>query len=471
MEYPQTPNSQLDEFFDEPTSDLDEKMQNQGGRVALNENLPPKRKEKVKVGTVLLAVGIALVSFLGGYFTHWGLLDAEMRSLINVKRAIDQNYYTEIDNDTFYGALFDVINDKLLDSYSKYMTADEYAAVNESATGKWSGLGLTFLTEDELGQEQMRIIKVSGNSPAERLGIMEGDEVVGFGAVDGEMIESRSFDAFLAFTQAYNQGEAFCVRIMSGEQSRVVTITKETFVENYVFYRSNTTAYGFGGENATEIKTLNNSLAALGQDTAYIRLTQFNGGAATQFASTMSVFKQENKKNLILDLRANGGGYLDVLCEIAAYFCKDTSEKQPAVALAVNKDGVEQAYTAKKNVYSEYFSSDSRICVLADASSASASECLLGAMLDYKTIGYADICLSQRGGVAKTFGKGIMQMTYPFGLVNTDAIKLTTSRICWPISKNCIHDRGILPEDGTKTVAENYQKDVELVAAIAALGL
>lgn len=471
MEEEKTPKSTQDEFFDAPTSVDVEKSALEGGRVETNKQNVPQKQGKFKVGYVFLAVGIALASFVGGFFTQRGMLDEEMLSLINVKTAIDENYYTEIDDDTFYGVIFDAINNQILDPYSEYMTADEYAAFNESATGKWSGLGLTFITAGENGQDQMLITKVSGNSPAEKQGILDGDKIIGYGETEESVTDDQSFESFSQFLEGYEAGENFVLKILSGEQTRMVTIAKEAFVENYVFYRSNTTSYTFTGENATEKTAMNNPLTALDTDTAYVRLTQFNGSASAQFASTMSVFKQENKKNLILDLRANGGGYLNILCDVAAYFCKDASGDNPLIAVSVDKDGNEEKYTASKNLYQDYFSEDSRICILADSSSASASECLIGAMLDYKTVSYGDICLSERSGVAKTYGKGIMQMTYPFGLGNTDAIKLTTARICWPVSKNCIHDRGIVKEDGTKTVAENYQKDAELIAAIDALGL
>ena len=107
--------------------------------------------------------------------------------------------------------------------------------------------------------------------------------------------------------------------------------------------------------------------------------------------------------------------------------------------------------------------------MLADEDSASASECLIGCMLDYGAIGYADICLTEYGGRAKTFGKGIMQTTYLVNVFQRDAIKLTTAKILWPLTKNCIHGRGVLAADGTKTTARNYNGEEELVNAIKTL--
>ena len=207
----------------------------------------------------------------------------------------------------------------------------------------------------------------------------------------------------------------------------------------------------------------------LDEKTAYIRLTQFNGNAATEFQLAMDKFKEEGKTNLVLDLRSNGGGYMNILQEIASYFCKGESGSS-LVALAKYREGQKEKFYSKDSYYADYFQETSKIKVLADSLTASASECLLGSMLDYGAITYSDICLSERNGVAKTYGKGIMQSTYPFGFIgDVDAIKLTTAQIYWPKSENCIHGRGILPEDGTKTVSENYEKDAEITSAIAKL--
>ena len=147
---------------------------------------------------------------------------------------------------------------------------------------------------------------------------------------------------------------------------------------------------------------------------------------------------------------------------ISKYFCKNAKEKTPVVAVA-DFGEKRTSYKATGNCYYDYFTNESRICVLADRYSASASECLIGCMIDYGAISYADICLAERGGVAKTYGKGIMQETTLVNLFRQDAITLTTAEIRWPVSDNSIHGRGVLPEDGTKTVEENidFEKETE----------
>ena len=139
------------------------------------------------------------------------------------------------------------------------------------------------------------------------------------------------------------------------------------------------------------------------------------------------------------------------------------------MAKAVDRNGKEYVFNAKSNLYDDYFSAGSKVYVLADSGTASASECLMGCMLDYGCIDYENICLSYRQGKAKTYGKGIMQTTRTRYLWTSEAIKLTTATICWPLSGTCIHGVGITDENGAKTVEENYSADGEISAALSAL--
>lgn len=443
----------------------------QGGDFSARRAPQPARQNEKKHKRAWAAVGIALgliASYFVGYFSYSAGLDSEMRSLIKTKDAIQDLYYDEVTDEQFYNVLFGAINNQLLDPYSAYMNADEFAAFLADAEGIWSGLGISFSTQDEKGNAQLLITRVSGNSPAERAGLTEGTYIVGYGETETQLTYDAKYEDFLAFVDGREADEAFTLAIKKEGVEEKISIAKEAFVENYVFYRTNKTAYRFTGEDALTETEWQNPLTALDDDTAYIRLTLFNGNAAKQFKTAMKRFKEEGKKHLVLDLRENGGGYMDILQEIASYFCKNASSQKPLIAKAKYKDGDVDKFEANGNYYSSYFSADSKIRLLADHNTASASECLIGCMIDYGTLTYADICLSERQGVAKTYGKGIMQSTYPLRFLGKiDAIKLTTAKIFWPISETCIHDRGVLPDDGCFTVKENYQKDAELTAALA----
>lgn len=430
----------------------------------------PKKKSKNKALYAVLAAVFAVICFLGGALATWFSLDSEMRSLVKLKNRIQSDYFEEITDEKFYGAVFDGINAGILDEYSWYMTADDYKQMQSAGKGNQSGIGVTLDVMSENGEAQMLVLLVSGNSPAAQAGVREGDYILGYGDTQSEITPCTVFDEFAAYINGKQAGETFYIQIKSGKtgEPRVIAIYKEAFVTSYVSYRTNTLSYSFTGKKADEWTAGTDSLSALSSDTAYIRLTQFNGKAGSEFDRAMEQFKTDGKKNLVLDLRGNGGGYLDVMQDISKYFCKNAKETRPVVAVA-DYGEYQEKFKAKSNDYYDYFSDESRICVLADSSSASASECLIGCMLDYGTIEYKDICLSTRDNVAKTYGKGIMQTTYPLKLFKPDAVKLTTAKICWPVSGNCIHGRGVLPEDGALTVAENQEKDAEIISAIQTL--
>lgn len=427
------------------------------------------KKKKRKLGKIVSTIALCLEMVAVGFFCAYASVDREIRSLIWTKNQIRKNYIEDVTDEEFYGAVFDAVN-SLLDSYSQYFSAEEYKAVLESATGRWIGMGITFSTQDGEKNPRLLAIKIAGNSPAERAGIKVGTYILGFGSSQSEITESQDYTDLVAFLDSYGEGETFVLKLRDGETGTPYfkEIAMESFVENYVFYRSKTTAYSFVGANATKKQATDNPLSTLDESTAYIRLTEFNGRAAEEFALAMDVFKSEGKKNLILDLRMNGGGYMDILCEIASYFCKDAKGKSPVVAAAVYKNGRREEFKADGNKYGAYFSSDSKISVLADSDTASASECLIGCMADYGAIGFGDIYLSYRGEKARTYGKGIMQTTYPrYYLSGSDAIKLTTAKIVWPVSGKTIHGVGVTTEDGAKTVSENYEGDREIEEAIA----
>lgn len=431
-----------------------------------------KRKGVKRAACILGCAAVVAGAFFGGFFTYKATLPGQIDSLLWAKERIQSDYYKEVSDEEFFSAVFFGVN-ALLDDYSWYMSEEEYIRAQKQSAGEFSGTGLYFSVQQEGEEERLTIARVAGGSPAEAAGIREGSRVTGFGTSESELQSVVSFAEFYSFVSALKTGEEFYLRELCypyGESdARVVKVHKENFIENYVFYRSDVSSYVYLGENAEETEKRDHSLTALPSDAAYIRLTQFNGNAAKEFAAAMARFKADGKKRLILDLRDNGGGDMDILRSIAAYFCKGATKSKPVVAKAVDRDGNEYSFTAKGNLYNDYFGEDGKVYVLADSGTASASECLMGCMIDYGCIGYADICLSYRNGEAKTYGKGIMQTTrsrYPWA---SEAIKLTTATIRWPVSVTCIHGVGITAADGTKTVEENYSVDGEILAALAAM--
>jgi len=403
-----------------------------------------------KAFKIIAAVIIAAAIFFAGFFVRYLTLDKSVKSVIWAKEQIDSHYYTDISDEEFLEALTDGL-DSVLDNYSTYYTADEYNDYKSSYAGNNTGVGLSFT----FTYGAPRIFRVSGNSPAEKAGITEGAFVVGFGDSEDSITYSTTYSDFTAYMSGVASYTDFVLALsdsLEGGNITYYTLQKQSYNENYVFYRSATSAYRFEGTNAGTTTAYDGAIEGLASDTAYIRLNRFAGNAEKQFKAALDIFKSEGKKNLVLDLRGNGGGDLDVLCGIAAYLCKNAEGSSPVVLSAKYKSGSTVNFNAKGNYYNDYFSSDSKITLLANVNTASASECLIGAMVEYGTSDYSDIILSDILGTAKTYGKGIMQTTYTNAALGGEAIKLTVATVHWPVSGKCIHGVGVTVDDGARSV-------------------
>ncbi len=451
------------DFFEEPTI-VEEEISQEEKQVARSD-APRQKIKKAKILNILLAVGIGASCFCVGFFArHWSL-DKEMRTLIKVKNTIQDEYYEDVSDEAFYDAVYAGVNNYLLDSYSWYMTEEEYDEMRVQATGQQSGIGIYFLS----GITDLNVYRVAGNSPAEAAGIQKDDTIIAVGKTEDSLLPCTQRKDFIDFLSTVTDGEEFCLqwRTMKNEIKSAKT-RKEVYVENYVFYKTNEKSYGFESDGIHQIKMVGEPLTVLDDDTAYIKITQFNGTAGSVFDKAMAVFKLQEKKNLIIDLRGNGGGYMDVMQSISKYFCKSSKEDKPIAAIADYGER-KQNFHADGNTYYDFFAEDSRVMVLADNMTASASECLIGCMYAYDVLNYADICLVEdTNGVARTYGKGIMQTTYTIAM--DGALKLTTAKVMWPTSTPySIHGVGVTKADGTKTVSSTLSYEAQTLAAIEAL--
>ena len=187
-------------------------------------------------------------------------------------------------------------------------------------------------------------------------------------------------------------------------------------------------------------------IEALGDKTALIRLDGFEGDVASQLEKAIQIMKDNNRTKLILDLRNNGGGYMSILTKVAKHLIYNGGKK---TLIAYSKGKTEnESFYMENGVRNDFIEN---IAVLANEGTASASECLIGAMLYYGEKFSIDNLVIEKNseGTAKTYGKGIMQSTYKF--LDGSALKITTAKILWPDKETCIHLKGILPIDANAT--------------------
>lgn len=410
----------------------------------------------IGAGCTALAVVLFFVGLLCGSLTS--VRGANRLSW--AKEMIQTYYYREISDEEFYAATMDGLfgsgsGSGILDRYSAYYSAEDYQKREQEQAGDKSGLGVT--VSYRASENRAWLYRVEGNSPAERAGLKAGMYILGYGETEESL--SGEIGNFSAFVAGKSAGEDFCISAATAPDGEgvIYTVAKAEYKQNYVFYVDADMGYRFVGKDATMSESYMSAYDYLDGETAVIRLDSFAGDAAKQFVSALQIFKERGKKHLILDLRNDGGGQMSVLGEIACYLCKNAPQHNFAVAAAEYRGGKKEIFTARENCYQTYLDGV-KVSVLANYNTASASEALLGAMLDYGTIGYADIYLAEINGIARTYGKGIMQATYS-NLLTGEAIKLTVATIAWPVSGFCLHDRGILPEDGAISVHANGEVD------------
>ena len=396
-------------------------------------------KQKKNFGKKVLAgaciVLAAFFFFTAGWFCHILSLGDNARSLLWAVKTVENHFYGNITEDELYNKFFD---DFSLDPYSEYYTREEYESLYSQHAGNHADFGLQFRAEGEA----LRIVRTVGNSPAERAGISGGMYVLAYGK-DGENLKTGGLSDFRTFVSGLDSVVLRCGYDPEGTDARLYEIEREDYSASAVLYRDGEGALRFVGEGKPAL----GALAGIPADTAYIRLDEFYGTAASEMTAALSAMKARGKHALILDLRSNGGGYLSVFQQIAALLLRNAEERTPVVAYSRDNRGKETVWRAPANRFREFFGEDCKIYILADEMTASASECLIGALVSYGTTPYERIFL--RAETGKTYGKGIMQSAYTDSAGNV--LKLTSAQMYWP-NGTTIHGVGVRAEDGAAAV-------------------
>lgn len=340
---------------------------------------------------------------------------------------------------------------KLLDRYSAYYTKEEYEEEIKSNAGEFYGLGVTLSVIEGAGA---MIVTVSGNSPALAAGLEPGDIIIG-GEAQGESVTFENYAQFSEFISARKKDEQFTLK--TAERDYIVA--KKSFTQSYVSMSTNSTGWEFRstvGDRLVMFENVERRMDFLPDGAAYVRLSQFFGEAANEFGKVVEKFNAASMNTLILDLRSNGGGYVNVMQSIGGYFVKSASKTAMS---AVYKNGKRENFICYS--HAKKIGSGAQVYILANSGTASASEALIGVLIDYGISSFENVFLSDYteeylatlGEDAKTgrsYGKGIMQSTYT-NKRTQEVLKLTSAKIYWPGGK-CIHDVGLTAKDGCTLV-------------------
>lgn len=392
---------------------------------------------------IVLAVFIITGSFTLGYFTNAWSNGKDAEYVGELVRYLKN--YGVIDTETLevknldYEDISKMIASSLSasDNYCSYYTQEEYEKVVNNGSGNYTGIGISVLGDD------LSVFKVTLNSPAHKAGVECGDNLLGAIRGGKETLFS-SYKDVTNFIAQVPLGSEFILNALRNGENVSFKIKREKYVASYVTYMdSEKEVYFLSDDGKTPEKTVSDGgIPALPQDTAYISLSKFEGESYGEICTALDFMKERGRSKLIFDLRDNGGGYMSVLTGIATRLCDAKTGKAFTVAMAKDAKGATTEYKSHGNRFGDFIS---KISVIANERSASASECLMGAMLYYGNAVQKEYVVIENdvlsGGTARTFGKGIMQTTFP--LSDGGAIKLTTAVIYQPDGATCIHNKGI----------------------------
>ncbi|NSW93696.1 MAG: S41 family peptidase [Bacteroidales bacterium] len=276
-----------------------------------------------------------------------------------------------------------------LDPRSVYISAKNVKEMNEPLNGNFEGIGVQF----NLLRDSIVVIEPIPGGPSEKVGIRAGDRII---VIDGEKVTGIGIST-------------------TGVRKRLMGL-KGTKVDVTVYRPREKEKLDF---TIIRDKIPINSVDAaymLDKETGYIKLNKFAATTETEFNEAMETLRKKNMKNIVIDLRSNGGGYMLASTSLAEKFFAD---KKLIVYLEGRKTP-RQDYTSSGNGDL----SSARVVVLTDEASASASEIFAGALQDW-----------DRGVIIgrRTFGKGLVQNQYM--LPDGSMIRLTIARYYTPTGR------------------------------------
>lgn len=328
-----------------------------------------------------------------------------------IKTIVDKYSINEFDEKFAKEGLFMGMVSTLNDPYSTYMPRETYKEFLQQTEGNYVGIGI-IISKSETGS--FKIIKVFENSPAEEAGIEIGDIIK---KVNGEEIKPEDFDMIASKIKG-EEGTKIKLTIFSQKENK----EKELDVLR----------------KKIEMPTVEHKM--LENNIGYIHISQFDRVTLEQFKNAFNDIEKNNSQGLIIDLRDNPGGLLDIVCKITDLLVPEG-----------NITYIEDKYGNKKYEKSDANAYNKPLAILVNENSASASEVLSGAVKDY---GVGSLVGT------KTFGKGIVQNIY--NLSDGSGLKVTIAKYYTP-NGICIHGKGIEPD---YYIENEGEEDLQLEKAI-----
>lgn len=336
-------------------------------------------------------------------------------TLTNFKAIIDKEYLGDIDEEELVNGAVKGYIEALGDPYTEFLTKDEMNELETYTSGSYVGIGIYIAANIE--DDNIIIISPIKGSPAEEAGLEPGDII---SKVDGTSYSAKDI------TEVSN--------IIKGEEGTKVNleIIRDDEVLNFEITRRSVDLQYVYGE-------------IIENDIGYISISSFDEECSNDFKDIYAELENKGMKSLIIDVRDNGGGVVEEALKIADMFL----EKDKPMLITVDKNNNKEISKSKDDE-----AIDIPIIILANESSASASEILVGALKDNnkaKVVG------------TTTYGKGVIQELRR--LSNGTGLKVTIAEYFTP-NENQINEKGIEPDyqvEIESNIDTQLEKSIELL--------
>lgn len=344
--------------------------------------------------------------------------DKYLSKFVNVYSQINNEFYEDIDKEELTDHLIDEMLKYLDDNYTSFLTEEETNLLNNSIMGEYQGIGIMILNNT--------VVRVFDDSPAFKAGIKPGDVLVKINDEDVSEIEYSNISKKISSSK---DGLAKLIINRDGKE-----LDFEIKLEQL------------------EVPVVE-SMIIEDENIGYISLSSFTSTASKQIEDAINDFNKNNIESVILDLRGNTGGLLSASKDIASIFLK----KGKTIFYLENSSKKE------KIVDEDNKSTNFKLVVLIDETSASSSEILAAALKESygaKLVGKT------------SYGKGKVQQAFTF--TDGKTVKYTSAKWLTP-SGNCIDKIGLVPDydvdltfnkdnkDNIKIEDSQYNKAVEIL--------
>lgn len=349
--------------------------------------------KKLQVWLPLLFSVVLIAGMFFGYKMNKGgsskgfFKSTKPTSLQEALDLIRSKYVDPVSIDSLQGGAIQEMMSEL-DPHSVYFPPVELKAVNEDLAGNFDGIGVEF----NIFSDTVNVVYVVPGGPSDQAGLQIGDKIISVN--DSSLVEKNISSAKIKEFIRGERGSIAALKLVRNGQVQTINVKRGSIPVSSV-----------------------DAAYMIDKTTGYIKLNKFTENSYEEFMQAMENLQKQGLKELVYDLRGNGGGYMNEAIDMADEFLDGDK-------LVVYTEGVhnkKKEYRCKRPGLFE----KGKLVILIDELSASASEVLAGALQDWDRA----IIVGRR-----SFGKGLVQEQYQ--LSDGSAIRLTVARYYSPLGRS-----------------------------------